>query len=75
MIKVVEFKGTPARFDHIKNLGNGEIVKRLVEREKSALDNLNEYLSINDKEIDLIEVQTHIDSFVLVYNVIDEVII
>jgi len=67
MIKVVEFKGTPVRFGIIKYLGNGEIVKRLVEREETALDQLNEYLAINNKEIDLIEVQTHRDRFMLVY--------
>lgn len=66
MIRVVEFKTiepvyAPAREPE-------EYWK--VYDEITALDQLNEYLALNDKEIDLIEVQTHSDRFVLVYRTI-----
>ena len=66
MIKVVEFKDLYDP-DFYKDPLSG---KRF-ELEKTALEQLNEYLSINDKGIDLIEVQTHSDRFVLVYREIE----
>jgi len=65
MIKVVEFEHTyhkNGRMLSTREFGD--------EIHTSALEQLNEYLNINDKEIDLIEVQTHSDRFVLVYNVV-----
>ena len=84
MIKVVEFKKKEQKFTMLEGkeyydlvkagkIQEGQIIKRPVKDSmKSAIDGLNEYLQQNDKEIDLIEIQTHTDSFVLVYRVVTD---
>lgn len=53
MIKVVEFRGFQEAYKS--------------KHDRTPLEQLNEYLALNDKGIDLIEVQTHVDRFVLIY--------
>ncbi len=76
MIRCIEFKGKEAIFDEMKGHGvfDDQIIKHLVSREQSALDQLNEYLQQNEQEIDYIRSTRHEGGSVwtLEYRVITE---
>jgi translation elongation factor P/translation initiation factor 5A len=65
MIKCIEFT-EELNYKYINN--QMEIDK---DESKSALDQLNEYLQQNEQEIDLIQIQKHVDSYLLIYRVVE----
>ena len=73
MMKCIEFKDMKKDV-HKGIYQRGRIRNRKVGEEliSPAIDQLNEYLQQNDQEIDLIEIQKHSDSYLLVYRVITE---